>query len=136
MPVPAGAAAVLGVVGVDQGQSVAARRQVRQQPGRTVRGGQVVPGSEGVTGVQAHPRPRVPVEVAEVRDEISGGGAEHPALPGHRLQQQVRAIVGHPLQERQQAFTHAAHGRVTVSPHRRPGVHDHAPGADLGPAPQ
>ena len=97
-------------------------------------------GGEDVTGVQADAGLRVAVEGVEVRREVLDAGAQRPALPGGRLEQQPRrGVVGDRVEHRQQSLADLAHrgvvpvrraARVDV----RPGVHDDALGADLGGA--
>ena len=77
----------------------------------------------------------MPVKRIQVRPEITYRGAQHAALAGHRLEQQVGAMAGDLIEQRQQALPDLPERRRPVTADGRPGVHDDTAGADL-PAPE
>jgi hypothetical protein len=68
--------------------------------GHAIRRGEVVPGSEQVTRVQADADFGMRFERGEVRRQVGRASAQHVALPGHRLEQQVRVIVADLVEQR------------------------------------
>src|SRR5262249_11130344 len=88
---------------------------------------------ERVTGVQTQPGPRMPVQRGQVWPEVPGRDTEHPALAGGRFKQKVRPIVAERVEQREQAFADTEHALLAARVHRRTGVDNNAPCADLTP---
>ena len=97
-----------------------------------------MPGGEHVAGVQADPGLRVPLDRGQVRCQVAGPRAQHLALPRHRLEQQVGIVVAELVEQREHDLAELPQRLLPVPgpAHRRPGVHHHAPGADLPAPPQ
>jgi hypothetical protein len=140
MPVLLRSAAVPGIVGVQQPEAAwRHRRQFGQRGWHAGRGGQVVPGREQVTGVQAELRARVPVERGEVRSDVGDGRAQRGALPRRGLDQQVRTrtlVTRQRVEQGQQRLPCPAQPSLAVSGDRGAGVHDHAACTERSAAPQ
>jgi len=90
-----------------------------------------VAGREDVTGIQADVRSRVQVQRGKVVPELGHSGAQHVSLPGHRLEQQVGAIVMDLVEQRQQALPDLPECRGPVTADRGPRVDDDTASADL-----
>ena len=99
--------------------------------GHAIGRGEVVPGSEQVTRVQADADFGMRFERREVRRQVGRASAQHVALPGHRLEQQVRVIVAELVEQRQQQRADLPQRLIGVLPHRRTRVHHYAPRPDL-----
>src|SRR5690606_4550441 len=134
--VPAGAARVLGVVGVDEFEPPLADGGDQGVEGvlDPAGGREVVARRERVAGVEADAELRVVFEPLEERAEVLDPGAEHVVLAGHGFEEEVGAVLGDLLEEGQDVLADLRHRRVIGLADGGAGVDDDAAGAD-GPPP-
>src|SRR5699024_2458393 len=128
VPVLVAAARNLGVVSVDQLQTVGTHHLAEAVQGlaHSLRGGDVVPRSKQVRGVQAHTHVLVVVQCLEVGHQVVDGRAQYLTLPGHRLQQHRWDIITHLLQQGQEPLPGAGQPCLPATGDSRSGVHHHA----------